>query len=70
MITKRFWIYQGGFKEAYSEEVIIQADPDVFSDILSFIEKKELEINEENFEKLMIAASMFLITELMKLCSE
>ena len=42
----------------------------MFSDILEFIKKTELEINEENVEKLMVAASMFQITDLMKLCSE
>jgi len=63
-------MFRGGFKEAHSKEVIIQADPDVFSEILSFIKKKELEINEKNVEKLMVAASMFQISDLMKLSSE
>ena len=49
---------------------MIKADPDVFSDILDFIYLQKLQINEENVEKLMIAASMFQITDLMKLCSK
>ena len=70
MIKKTFWINQGGFKEAHSGEVMIKADPDVFSDILDFIYLQKLQINEENVEKLMIAASMFQISDLMKLCSK
>ena len=58
------------FKEAQSWDIIIKADPDVFSDILDFIYLQKLQINEENVEKLMVAASMFQITDLMKLCSE
>ena len=47
MIKKTFWINQGGFKEAHSGEVMIKADPDVFSDILDFIYSQKLQINED-----------------------
>merc|ERR1719351_729963 len=61
-------MFCGGFEEAQSGELIIKADPDVFSDILDFIYLQKLQINKENVEKLMAAASMFQISSLIKLC--
>merc|ERR1719351_463228 len=63
-------MFSDGFKEAHSGEVMIKADPDVFSDILDFIYLQKLQINEENVEKLMIAASMFQIIDLKNLCNK